>query len=266
MIAGIGTQAAGAGFDLLLSTEGPGAGELDLYRRMVGSKRVDGLVLVRSREHDPRIAYLLTTNMPFVVFGRSAALEGYVYLDTDGIAAQRALTEHFIALGHRRIAYITPPSELMFTHYRVQGFYDAMHDHDLTVDADLVLAGSLTETDGHHTARALLDLPNPPTAIMTGNDLMAFGVMRAIQERGWRVGADIAVGGFDDIPSAEYVHPGLTTIRQEIFQTAQRLTALLLDLIAGENPTPEETLFVPELVVRASSGSRVMGSPLDARN
>lgn len=254
-IAGIGTQAAKVGFDLLLSTQGPEPGELNLFRRVVSSKRVDGMILVRTRPRDPRIEYLLTTSMPFVVFGRTTDLEGYVYIDTDGISGQRALTEHFIKLGHRRIAYITPPSDLMFTHYRLHGFYDAMQAHDLEVNPELVIEGALTETNGHHAACALLDLPNPPTAIMTGNDLMAFGAMRAIQERGWHVGADIAVGGFDDIPSAEYIHPGLTTVRQAIFETAQRLTALLLGMIAGEILIERGTLLVPELVVRASSGS-----------
>ncbi len=249
----IGSEAATAGFDLLLIYS-PTNREFDTYRRLVVSRRVDGLIITSTRAQDPRIDYLLSTGTPFVVFGRSTQTAPYFYIDTDGISGQHTLTEHFIEYGHRHIAYITPPSEFMYTHYRLQGFRQAMAEHNLPVDESLVVEGEMNERGGKQEAEALLALPKPPTAIMTGNDLSAFGVMNAIRNQGWQVGSDIAVGGFDDIPAAEHVHPGLTTMRQPIFQTAQRLTQILLDLIAGKTPEHSATLLDPKLVVRASSG------------
>ena len=112
----------------------------------------------------------------------------------------------------------------------------------------------MSERSGKEKAEVLLSLPNPPTAIMTCNDLSAFGVMNAVRNRGLQVGVDIAVGGFDDIPAAEHVHPGLTTIRQPIYQTAQRLTQILLALIGGQTPDQNATLLDPKLIIRDSSG------------
>lgn len=257
-VGGVGNAAARRGFDLLLSTHAPvSPGELDLYRRMIAGRRVDGFIVVRTRQDDPRVRYLAQANIPFVAFGRTHARNSasYPHIDVDGISSQSELTQHFIKLGHRRIAYVTPPHDLMFARYRIEGYRQAMHANNLPVDEQLIVDGhELTELGGRHAAEFLLDLPDPPTAIMTGNDLMAFGVMSVIQARGLRVGEDVAVGGFDDIPSAEHFHPGLTTLHQPIYDIGQKLTELLLDLIDGQAPA-EPTMLVPTtLVIRGSSG------------
>lgn len=253
-VAGIGSQAAAADYDLLLSTHGPEPGEIDVYHRMIAGSRVDGFILTRTRRNDPRINYLLTTNVPFVVFGRSTeAAEPFVYLDTDGTTGQHLLTEHLIAQGHRRIAFVIPPSDLMFTQHRLDGFHAAMSAHEIAIDDRLVVETDLTETGGRTAAEHLLALPQPPTAIMAGSDLIAFGVMSVIQEHGLRVGPDVGATGFDDIPASAYIHPGLTTIRQSIFETARELTRLLLDLLDGRAPEPPGRLLIPELIVRGST-------------
>jgi LacI family transcriptional regulator len=254
LVAGIGNEAAAAGFDLLVSTHAPNPGEVDNYRRMVAGRRVDGLILSRVRMEDARIDYLLQTQMPFVVFGRTTSKNhDYVYIDVDGFSGQNALTRHLIELGHQRIAYISPPQHLTFSQLRIQGFENAMAAHHLPIPPDYVIEGDLTEAGGFQAAAMLLNLPEAPTAIMTGNDLMAFGVMSQLQSRGLRVGVDVAVGGFDDVPLAEHFHPGLTTVRQPIYDIGQRLAQLLLRQIAGEPLTETGILLSPELVVRASS-------------
>jgi LacI family transcriptional regulator len=252
-IAGVGQSVYSSGFDLLLSAHPAGTGEIHVYRRLVAGRRVDGMIVMRTRYEDERIRYLQTSDIPFVVFGRTVDPEDYTFIDIDGIAAQRILTEHLIALGHQRIAYISPPSHLMFTRFRLQGCDDALRSAGLTINPDYLPAAELTERGGYEAARDLLALPQPPTAIMTGNDLMAFGVMRAIQEAGLRVGHDVAVGGFDDVPAAEHIHPGLTTIHQPIFEIGRRLAELLLREIAGQPITERHILLSPELIVRASS-------------
>lgn len=254
---GVGNTAAERGFDLLLSTHAPvSPGELDLYRRMVAGRRVDGFVVIRTRQDDPRVRYLLQANIPFVAFGRTHNNSThYPHIDVDGVDGQRTLTQHFIDRGHRRIAYVAPPDDLMFAHYRMQGYRQTLADNSLPVDATWLVRGhALTEHGGRAAAEYLLDLPVRPTAIMTGNDLMAFGVMSVIQARGLRVGDDIAVGGFDDIPSAEHFHPGLTTMHQPIYDIGRRLTDLLLDIIDGKIPEEQAILMPTTLVIRGSSG------------
>jgi LacI family transcriptional regulator len=255
-VAGIGSVATGAGFDLLVSTPTQTDPELVVYRRMVAGRHVDGLVLMRLRISDPRIEYLNKTNLPFAAFGRTAGSTDYLHIDADGIAGQTALTQHLIDIGHQRIAYITPPRNLMFTTYRLQGFHQAMQAHNLPIDERLIVEGDLTEASGWSLTRYLLDHQPMPTAIMTGNDAMAIGVMKAVQELGLRVGYDVAVGGYDDIPAAAHLHPSLTTIRQPIFEIGQQLTQMLLDRIAQRPIESPAVLLTPALLVRESTEPR----------
>lgn len=254
LLSGVGSKAAESGFDVLLSASVPEQNEVEIYHHMVAGRRVDGLVLARTRQNDPRIEYLLTTQMPFVVFGRSDNSQDYVHIDVDGVAGQRALTEHFINLGHRRIAYIAPPQNLMFARFRLQGFQEAMEQHNIPVDPQLIAEGTLTERSGYEIAEYLLSLPDPPTVIMTGDDAMAFGVMSAIQNRGLQVGDDIAVGGFDNVPLAEHIPPGLTTVHHPIFEIGQQLIEILLQLVDGKALADRAILVEPQIVVRGSSG------------
>jgi LacI family transcriptional regulator len=253
VVAGIGSQAAAAGFDLLLGTHTPQVDELDAYRRLVTGRRVDGLVLMRVRSRDPRIDYLATTRLPFAAFGRTASSADYLHIDVDGVTGQAAMTQHLIDLGHKRIAYIAAPRDLMFSFYRLQGFRQTMQAARLPVDEALIVEGDLTESSGWALAHELLARNPMPTAIMTGNDSMAIGAMKAVHERGMRVGHDVAVGGYDDIPAAALLHPSLTTIHQPIFEIGQRLTQMLLDRIAGRDLASHAILITPELLVREST-------------
>ncbi len=254
-MAGAGNALTDSGFDLLLSTHSSHDSEIDHYRKIVAGKRVDGLILVRARYNDQRIHYLSQTQMPFVVFGRTSNLEDYVYIDVDGTAGQSILTQHLIDLGHRRIAFMPPPVDLMFTHFRIQGFRETMARNNIAIDEALILETNLTEQGGAERARSLLALPDRPTAIMCGNDLMALGVMNIIQEYGLHVGSDIAVGGFDDIPLAEHIRPGLTTIHQPIYVIGQQAAQTLLKMVRGEKLTNPSVLIKPKLITRFSSGT-----------
>jgi len=256
-VAGVGMQVAVAGFDLLLSAHPSETDEMDVYRRLVAGRRVDGMVVVRTRYDDARIRYLLDSSTPFVAFGRTYLppddTPDMMYIDIDGERGQRELTQHFIDLGHRRIAYIAPPADLMFSHYRVCGYQNALRENGIRYDPDLQIEGDLTEYDGARAAAWLLDLPEPPTAMMTGNDLMAFGVMKALHQRGLHIGQDVAVGGFDDVPLAEHFMGGLTTMHQPIHQIGQQVAQMLLRALNGEMLLQRYMLLKPALVVRMSS-------------
>lgn len=255
LVTSVGNTAAAARFDLLISTHSPRPNDIEAYQRLVAGRRVDGIILSRIRQEDARIPFLSEMKMPFVVFGRTnEKSHSYVYIDVDGQKGQRELTKHFIELGHKRIAYVSPPQDMTFSKLRIQGFYETMEEAGLAIPNDYLIEGDLSETSGYRAAQVLLKLPQKPSAIMTGNDSMALGVMSYIQQCGLRVGEEIAVGGFDDIPAAEHVHPGLTTIRQPIYQIGEQLTQTLLNMIAGIEPKDIGVLLDPELIIRGSSG------------
>ena len=260
-LAGIGSSATKYGYDILVSTQPPGEKELEAYRRKVTGRQVDGFVLVRIRCQDPRIDFLREAGVPFVAFGRTEDSLDYPYVDEDGEEGMLQLTRHLLDHGHRRIAYISPPLTLMFARYRMKGVKRALNEAGVALPAEYLLTGELTQRSGREAARQLLALPEPPTAIIAGNDLMALGAMSAIQERGLEVGKDIAVAGFDDIPMAEATHPPLTTVHQPIYKIGSLVTEMLIHIIRGVTPEQTQYLLKPRLIIRQSCAPHGDHSP-----
>jgi LacI family transcriptional regulator len=258
LLAGIGNKAAEREFDLLVSTRAPGEEELIVYRRMVKERRVDGLLVVRTRHQDQRINYLAEQGFPFVAFGRSdLAGVDFPYLDVDGQTGVRQLTQHLIDLGHRRIGYVSAPLDLTFASHRMMGYREALEANSIPFEAQWVVVGQLTEHSGYAVGRELFTQDPRPTAIIACNDLMALGIISAAQSLELTVGQDVAVAGFDDVPLAEHAHPPLTTVRQPIYEIGQRICEMLIQLLQGEGEPLETPHIVlePELIVRQSCGA-----------
>jgi LacI family transcriptional regulator len=254
LLAGVGNEAARHGFDMLISTRPPGQDETDAYLKHIRSRRVDGFVVVRTRRHDARIDLLKDEKFPFVAFGRVEDNPDFLYVDEDSEWGIQLMVNHLLSLGHKRLAYLTAPQTLMFAHYRMRGFVASMQSHGLPVDPNLILEGDLSQRHGRELAGQLLDQPNPPTAIVACNDLMALGAMSATQERGLIVGQDISISGFDDIPPAEHAHPPLTTIHQPVHKIGTMVCQMLIKTIQGEHVDERQVLLRPSLVVRQSTG------------
>lgn len=255
LLSGVGRQAAEHGYDLRISAQIPGQEELNAYRRMVAGRQVDGVVIARVRQHDPRIAYLQAAEHPFVVFGRGET-DDYPYIDVDNMTGIRWLVEHFAEYGHRRIAMILSPRDLMFTTLRLRGYQETLAALNLPYHEDYVVEGDLSQRGGLDAADQLLSLDTPPTAIIACNDMMALGAMTTIQRHGLRTGQDIAVAGFDDIPAALDAEPQLTTIRQPIYTIGRRLIDMLVNLMQNIPLEQPHILMEPELIIRASSGGK----------
>jgi DNA-binding LacI/PurR family transcriptional regulator len=228
---------------------------MELYRGLVLSRQIDGLILFAIRQHDPRISFLEQEGFPFVVFGRTDISDGSNWIDVDGTYGIEVAVTHLGELGHRRIAYLSPPTEQFLEVQRWQGFVTGMEKIGAEIDMELVRESDFTEYSGEMVVDELLDLE--PTAIICNNDRTAFGAMRAIQQRGLVVGQDVSVTGFDDISLARYWQPSLTTIRQPIREIGQQLFYLLQAMINGD-PIQEigAQLLKPELCIRNSTGKR----------
>ena len=260
-LAGVGNMAVEHGYDLLVSTQAPGDRELQFYRQKVKSRQVDGFVIVRTRRQDARIAYLHDADFPFVTFGRIEGELDFPFVDVDGMQGMRLIGEHLIGLGHRRIACLSAPSDLLFTEHRLNGLRQAMDAHGLGPDGCQIVLGDLTQKSGYEATMRLLDGAQPPTAIAACNDLMALGAMSAIHERGLQVGKDVAVTGFDDIPMAEHSHPPLTTVHQPIYQIGKMVCDKLVRLIVDEALESPQVILEPQLMVRQSCGSAAHRQP-----
>jgi LacI family transcriptional regulator len=256
LMLGIGDVAAQEHYDLLISAQIPGQEEMAAYRRMVGGNRVDGIILARTRQQDPRIAYLKEQQHPFVVSGRSAPSESsdFPYIDVDSQSGIRQLVAHFVELGHRDIGLILPPPDIAYTEYRHMGYREGLEQAGLGYHSEYIVHGDLQRAGGYEKIQALLNHNPHLTAVIICNDLMALGAISALQAHGLSVGDDIAIAGFDDIPAAEYAHPSLTTVHQPIYDIGQQLVTMLISIIDKKPLSQIQMLIEPHIVIRASSG------------
>lgn len=252
-LAGLGDEAAAHGLDLLVSTARAGQDETEHYQRWARGRRVDGMVLVRLRLEDWRVDFLAEQGMPFVAFGRTRHPQQFPWVDVDGHHGMLQLVRHLVGLGHRRIAFIGASAEFTFQMHRLDGYREGLGEAGLAFDPQLVTEGDLTRAGGHQAAQRLLELTDPPTAVIGANDLTALGVMRAARERGQVIGQDLAVAGYDGTEAAEHADPPLTTLGQPIYESARRVCGLLAQRLQGEPPEESHILIQPRLIVRGST-------------
>ena len=251
---GVDSVLAERDMDLLVSSARDPGHEVEVYERLIQSGKVDGLIVVRTRTRDERIEFLQETRFPFVAHGRTEDPRGYAWLDMDNVSAFADATGHLADLGHCRIALIGGPEDLNFARLRREGFRRGLRDHRLAARDEYERRGDMTEHGGHAAASDLLELAEPPTAILCVNDVSAFGAMRAVRERGLEVGRDVSVIGYDGLPAAAYFDPPLTTITQRSHDAGRRLAEILLALIEGGDPAEHQELWQAQLVRRGTDG------------
>jgi DNA-binding LacI/PurR family transcriptional regulator len=177
------------------------------------------------------------------------------YVCCDNALGARLATEHLIRLGRRRIAFVGGASAGSPEFQRRHGGYaEVLQAAGLAPSAQLHSEAQSVEAEGYRSGLALLNSGEPFDAVFAASDLIAMGVIHALQDRGRCVPGDVAVVGFDDIASAADFNPPLTTVRQDTRLAGELLVENLIRLIEGR--PVESSQIAPELVVRASCGAR----------
>lgn len=247
-------EAEAAGYHLLPFPFREGQEQVDDYRELIDTGRVDGFVLSSVNYKDPRIQFLLERGFPFVAFGRSDPELDFPWVDIDGTAGMRQAVEHLLARGHRRIAALAWPEESRVGNDRLQGYFQALQAANIPICSDCLLRGEGTFEVGREMALRLFDLPaeKKPTALVALNDTMAIGAMYAAREHGLEIGRDIAIIGFDDAPMVQYLYPPLSSVRQPIAEAGHKCVEILIALLEGSQPIQRQVLLLPRLIVRAS--------------
>lgn len=242
-----------AGYHLVvesLSDDAPDlAAQVD---RMVSALRPDGMVLTPPLCDNPHVLKALrAAGTPCVLLSPKKDLDDMASVRMDDVHAAEEITDHLVSLGHERIAFVKGKADQVASTRRHQGFVRAMKKHGVAVDPALVQPGAFTYDSGVAAARALFDLPQPPTAIFASNDDMALGVLAEAGRRHLQVPGDVSIAGFDDSPGSRLVWPALTTVRQPTGEMASAAVEMLIAAQRGE-PTPHRV--VPhEIVVREST-------------
>ena len=213
--------------------------------RFVASGHVDGALLVSARAGDPIMDQLMASGVPLGVIGVPLGHESSLsYVSVDDRHGARQMMSHLKSLGRSRIATVTGPLDTSGGRQRLHGYRDE-------ADCDLVAEGDYSQESGERAMTALLERAPDLDAVFVASDVMALGVLAALQRAGRRVPDDVAVGGYDDSSAATVARPSLTTIRQPWPQISSEMVRLLLSLVGGE---PHTAVILPtELVVRDSA-------------
>ena len=240
---------------LMLSLFDDPAGQEEMYRRVIRSGHLDGVIVASTRLDDPIVPKLLREGIPFVMAGRYPD-EHVNYVDIDNISGARMAVEHLIRLGHQRIGTITGPLDMPAGRDRLIGYQQALEAHRIPMEEALITEGDFSRDSGMVGMRKLL--PASPTAVFIASDTMAAGALQTLREADVQVPDDIALVGFDDVPLATDVEPALTTVRQPIERLGSMAVELLLNLL--ENPPDEQApahkIILPcKLAIRDSCGA-----------
>ncbi len=224
---------------------------LDDIESLVDASGVDGLILTPPATDYPEVLALMARrNVRFVRVSPGTDLDLTASVFIDNVGAATAMTRHLLALGHRRIGFISGHASYATSTQRLEGYRTALDDADIAFDPQLVRPGDYDFASGADAAEALLALRGPPSAIFAANDDMAAGALSVAHRRGLSVPAQLSIAGFGDDAVSRMVWPPLTTIRQPTrtlgYQAADLLLAAEFRIERREVPF--------ELVRRESTG------------
>ncbi|MGZ0151158.1 LacI family DNA-binding transcriptional regulator [Kribbella sp. WER1] len=235
---------------LLLRLTGEHGEDLDVLRRWSRQGRVDGFILFDELEDDQRIPVLQELGVPCVVVSSNEPDDAVGRLISSSSETVDLILDHLVGLGHTDIAHISGPFTFIHERSRVQTLYDGGVRRGVVVRH---LEGSYRYDDGAELTRQLLTGPNPPTAIVLGNDLMAVAALRVAMDLGTAVPGQVSVVAWDDSPLCELARPGITAVDQKTMERGRAAADLLLRIITGSQELHEEAP-AGELRIRESSG------------
>lgn len=250
MIRGIDSAAHREGLQLLLSNMHGDARETEVALRAMRG-RVDGLIVMSPSVGPEFLGRHLPAGLPTVVINGGA--EGRSCIAVDSHAGARAAVAHLVERGARKLAHVAGPADNGDAQERLRGFREGVAE--LLGDEDpLILQGDFQDESGRAAGIALIEDRRGVDGVFAGNDMMAVGLLDALDDAGVRVPEEMMVVGFDDVPIARYARPSLTTMRVAIADIGRRAFERLQASIAapGARPAPAERV-IPELITRAST-------------
>jgi LacI family transcriptional regulator len=215
-------------------------------------RRVDGIILAPCGDpENATVRYLERSGIPTVLVDRFAE-SAFDHVGVENKQAVANLVSHIAGLGHRRIGMLGAQAGFSTTRERIEGYRLGLKRNGIGFDADLVQPSNMNFEATQNAVAALLKLANPPTAIITGNNLTTIGAVAAIRKAGLRIPQDISLAGFDDFEWADYFEPRLTLIAQPCNKIGHRAAQMLVERINGLTAAPRSVRLKSTLVVRDS--------------
>jgi LacI family transcriptional regulator len=239
---------------VLLTTNSDEDIELEhIHLKMLRANRVSGLILVPAASDYSQYQSLLQ-DMTVVAIDRAPKNLKTDTVTVDNLLAVKNATRYLMDLGHRRIGYLTGDLTISTWRTRYDGFLAAHRETGREIDPLLVQKGNFTKPDGHKAMAQLIDLPDPPTAVISGNNTLTLGALQAIHAHSIRVPDELSIIGFDDTDWATSMQPPLSVIAQPTYEIGRRAAELLLERMDNPGLPLRHIVLDTELILRASTG------------
>jgi LacI family transcriptional regulator len=256
ILRGVAQTAERLNYGLMLYTQGNTSDiqRTSYYLSILNSSQVDGVLLVVPHDYEVIVSDLKQHELPYVIIDHHSNTGDEPSVTATNRKGILDAMRHLLALGHRRIGFITGRMDMACSHDRLQGYRDGLSEVRLPFEPELVREGDFLQHSGFENTQYLLRLDDPPTAIVASNDIMAFGVMDAVKAAGLTIGADISIIGFDDIDMASHSYPPLTTVRQPLAAMGETALEMLVSLLEGRTVLKPRRELATELIIRESTG------------
>jgi len=224
------------------------------HLKLLREKGVDGFVLVSAGDDRESLELLDKGKIPKVIIDRQVESINTDSVLIDNFKGGYMATIHLLELGHTRIGCITGPSQVTPSGQRLEGFNQALLEHGIVIDDEMVVTGDFRSKSGGECLRRLMQAKEPPTAVFACNDIMAIGALAAARDLGYEVPDQLSIVGFDNIDMASLVIPKLTTIAQPTHELGETAAKLLLQrILKGTHKEDVRIILEPTLVIRDSS-------------
>jgi LacI family transcriptional regulator len=231
------------------------AGPPEAWARRLATSGRAGVVIVTGALTSAHIDALALTGLPLVVLDpMSLPRVEVTSVGSTNFAGGLSATQHLLGLGHRRIGYVGGPPDSGCNQARLHGYRAALESAGIATDPDLVHNEHFHFEVGLSAGARLLELPDPPTAVVGGSDSIALGILEAARVRGLRIPQDLSVTGFDDTELARMASPPLTAVRQPLREMGRVAVKTVLQMAAGETLDSHHVELATELVVRSTTG------------
>ncbi len=256
IIRGISSRLRKEGYHIIVASSHDEEDEVNTLISLLKSGRVDGMILMMPSIQNVNVFKDSLVHTPVVYLSTGINTSQSTTVVLDNYQAAKDITEHLIWHGHKRIAFIHGAPRNFDSMERYNGYVDTMKNHNFEVSKTLESHGNFTEASGFKSAMELLNQKVRPTAIFAANDAMAIGTIEAAKRLSLKIPDNIAVVGFDDISTAQYIDPALTTVKVPVYKVGQIVgRSLFNQLTDGKKNIIEEKIVIPlKVLIRKSCG------------
>lgn len=241
------------GYHLCVDTASTIRSQRTLHEELLKTRRVDGLILVESRDNDERITKLIDGDFPFVLIGRYFEEGFFSSVDNDNFEAGRMVTKKFVADGHKRIGFLGGPRGVNVSEDRITGYRKGLTESGIEVDEKLISYGDFSSDGGQVAMRKLLSNVPDLDAVIAVDDMTAAGAMKLMHRKKIRIPEQIAIVGFNDAPFCAHLDPPLSSVNINIPELARFATDCLINRIEQRNVEHVRHLVECTFIERASS-------------